>query len=413
MDSFRSLDIPAIIIALGIRGEDTGRETVARCPNSGAHSRGDERPSWRIVTDTDDPRYGQHNCFPCGFSGGILSLVAYLRDVSLPGAATWLGIERGGSPDIDEGPDTEWIPWIATDTGSVRESSLDTPELSLPTGTVPIVTRDSWPKWARVYWRLKVGTHPDTAHSWGCAWGHSGRLRNRIVFPARTGGQVISYSARVVDFRPVLREMFPTREFPPEVHEKAPIDERVAELDAWRACLRDSDPCPVIDAAQNWLQHIGNRPPGIRYLTPRERDHASKDWLRAEPGAATRRALFGWDTCFHGDSSAVTLVEGAIKAVRLAAAGWPNPVAMFGVGLTPERAALLRGVETVYYPGDPDAAGRLVFLGKSDRDWKGLCLRNDVESRLTAVIPIKLPDGRPVDRISVKGLSQLWNRHSP
>ena len=143
-----ALDIGAILRALGIESEDTGREALARCPNFHAHQRGDERPSWRIVTEPGDPAFATHHCHPCGFSGGILLLVSHLRGISWGEAAAWLGAPghngEPGAGDVPEG--AEWIDWSDACQGTViKTSGLDVPELEIPEGSVPIVLDRDWP----------------------------------------------------------------------------------------------------------------------------------------------------------------------------------------------------------------------------------------------------------------------------
>lgn len=302
-------------------------------------------------------------------------------------AAEWLGLERvGPAGDAPEG--SEWVSWATTQgSGSAMSSIADDSELMLPEGTRSILSPRDWPASAALYWRLKVGIPANRAPDYGAAWGVSGRLRGRIVFPARTGGRLLSYSARLVDFRGVLRDTWPRISWPDDG----------AQPDAWKPLLKGV-PEKVRRIVTSWLNGLKDWPRGIRYLTPRERDHSTKDWLRAERGAATRRALYGWDMVFPPEDPVVTLVEGAIKAVRLTEAEWPNPVAIFGVGLTPARQALLRGCSRIYYPGDPDQAGERL----------GEMLHDTVGGRMTEVIPIRLQ--RPIDRIPVKALVKMRER---
>lgn len=86
---------------------------------------------------------------------------------------------------------------------------------------------------------------------------------------------------------------------------------------------------------------------GGRYETGRVRD-----------GARPRRALWGEEG--WRDRAAVTVAEGIFSALALERAGAPNPCALLGSELTPEKARVLRGCGLVLVATDPDAAGEKV-----------------------------------------------------
>jgi hypothetical protein len=103
-----------------------------------------------------------------------------------------------------------------------------------------------------------------------------------------------------------------------------------------------------------------------------------------------------WDRIFPVDPTHVTLVEGGIKAIRAATAGWASPVAITGAsGLTPARRALLQTANRIDVIADPDPAGR-AFAER---------VRSECGSRLTEV---EIHDfGAPVDKIPIRRLAEL------
>lgn len=70
-----SKELENLLSAHGIhRIQRRGDNLFASCPNSMAHSRGDQRPSWGI--STNEPH--KHGCFGCGFKGTLRSLLIFL-----------------------------------------------------------------------------------------------------------------------------------------------------------------------------------------------------------------------------------------------------------------------------------------------------------------------------------------------
>lgn len=78
---------------------ERGSEVIAHCPGHLERTgREDSNPSWSFNSES-----GMHNCFSCGFKGGLLYLVAYRKGLfredgnpDWPAARDWLG-----SRDVD------------------------------------------------------------------------------------------------------------------------------------------------------------------------------------------------------------------------------------------------------------------------------------------------------------------------
>lgn len=379
------IDVITILRDLGIDGELVGHEIVAECPNAAAHSGGrDAHPSWRIVVDPGHERYGAHFCHPCGFGGGLNGLVRHIRSCSRDDAARIIGELPSGDGFV--------VPIHLPRTAESRPVSRGMSELP---GTCLPLEHPRVPEWARHYWVLKTGTPVRVASGFDARYGATGRLSRRIVFPARTSGLLLGYSARVVDFRPMMRRL--PGDWPEDRPSRDPGEDRRRwdeERAGWIRAIGDR---PDLFAARSWLESQDRRP-GIRYLTPRL--HPGPRGQPPETGADTTRALFFWDLVWPPDGPDVTIVEGAIKAVRLYHAGWPNPVGIPGAsGLNAARIALLSTARRVWYPGDPDQAG--TRLGQE--------LTDSIAGRFTDVVPVTLR--RPVDELSVGALRRIYEKN--
>lgn len=74
----------ATVDALGIEGELSGDEFVARCPMHLARTGKEDRsPSWSINTSS-----GLFLCFSCGYSGSVVRLIADMKNVPVSDART-------------------------------------------------------------------------------------------------------------------------------------------------------------------------------------------------------------------------------------------------------------------------------------------------------------------------------------
>ena len=77
---------------------------------------------------------------------------------------------------------------------------------------------------------------------------------------------------------------------------------------------------------------------------------------RSNEGAQPKRALFG-EPYFNYALGIVVVAEGIPSALALERVGAPNPCAMLGSVLTPERARLISRFHTIIIATDPDKAG--------------------------------------------------------
>jgi hypothetical protein len=308
------LDVSAVLTRLGIVTEPKGRQSIGCCPN---RDHDDASPSWAIVTDPDDRKYGLHACWSCGFRGSIYSLAAYIWGVPFHVAKERL------AGDVT----------VADAATLIMPGVEPQKHFSVSDVTIPARVED-WPPLYAAY-LVTRGLSPGHAVRYGVGYCSVGRLRHRIVWVVTTHGVPTSYSARYTDFRPWLRRgaralgIVPPSQDPP--------------LMWWRQVASRLGGA-VAAAAGQWLEETRVFSP-VRYLTG-----------AAAEGAATRDAVYGIDTIFPV-GGVITVVEGALKADVAAAAGMPNPVAILGKEWTPARVEVLAEASCVYVATDPDIAG--------------------------------------------------------
>lgn len=195
--SLERVDIERLLHRLGIEAKKKAKEWEALCPNP-EHK--DRSPSWRIRDDPGATRHGYHHCWPCGFGGGLLSLVQKVK-----------GIDDG---DLARAWILEQVPVEQKVVTSV-EVKVKPPALRfrLPDEVV-VAPLAKWPGPARTY-VLGRGITERQVERWGIGYAVDGRLRGRVIFVLRDRhGRPTSYTARtfVSD---------PKRFLEPEEHEKA------------------------------------------------------------------------------------------------------------------------------------------------------------------------------------------------
>lgn len=189
----RGVDVVRLLARLGIETRRQGSELWARCP---AHA--DRTPSWSINVET-----GAHNCFSCGWGGGVPTLV----------------IRALGADSLAWTPDDVWS-WLGAQ-GLLEDSP---PELSvemvLASGRpsrgldLPREVRsgplDEWPTPARRY-VVRRGIASWQVTRWRLGYAVDGRLAGRLILPVRDGrGRLRTYSARTYLDDPV-RYLMPRR----------------------------------------------------------------------------------------------------------------------------------------------------------------------------------------------------------
>jgi DNA primase len=174
-----NVDIGKVLARLNIQAKRQGREWVAVCPN---REHDDRSPSWRIRDEPDSTRHGYHHCWPCGFKGGILSLVQHVLQLEeLSDARAWL-------------EESSMVEQKAVEEVEVK---IAPPRLRfrLPP-EVTVEPFESWPGPARDYF-LSRKLEPWQAERWGIGYAVTGRLRGRLVIVSRNvKGHPMRYTAR-------------------------------------------------------------------------------------------------------------------------------------------------------------------------------------------------------------------------
>lgn len=175
------VDIPSVLLRLGIQAKRTGREWTALCPNP---EHDDKRPGWRIRDQAGSEKHGMHHCWSCGFGGSVDDLVMKVLKLSWAEAHDWLGgnavaVERpvAATVELKQGP------WDRS--------------FHLPEG-VEFGPLASWPKTIRTYAERR-GIRPWQVERWGIGFAVAGRLMGRIVFVKRNAaGEPIGFTARTL-----------------------------------------------------------------------------------------------------------------------------------------------------------------------------------------------------------------------
>lgn len=179
---------------LGIQAKRSGKEWYAKCPNQNHQ---DKSPSWRIRDEPGSAKHGFHNCYPCGYSGSLVGLVADLLGVHKGQAREWLG---GEQVELGE-------PSYPSARVTVVSGKKD---FEIPPG-VTFKDFDLWVTPAREYVQ-KRGILREQVERWGIGYAVDGELGGRIVFPYRDAlGVPKGYTARTyLDVKPRYKEPHPT-----------------------------------------------------------------------------------------------------------------------------------------------------------------------------------------------------------
>lgn len=209
--------------ALGIEARRKGVQWWAKCPNP---NHVDRDPSWRIRDEPGTKRDGFHACPPCGFTGGLISLITHMRGCTpheagklLTDIENGLGIARKDPPASVE---------IVT-----KRSKFELP------AEVRVAPIGMWPRMAAEY-ALGRGITPEQVHKWGIGYADEGRLRHRVVLVTRDEhGVPWNYTARTyVDHV--------KRYFEPEHWEKADRNVMFGEQD-WHSKRFDCPAAVVVE----------------------------------------------------------------------------------------------------------------------------------------------------------------------
>ena len=175
-----SPNIARALERLGIPARRSGKEWVARCPDPDHE---DRNPSWRIRDEPGTDRHGLHNCWSCGYSGSLTTLVVEVLGVDARGAREWLF--DGTAPARDAAPPPP----------SVRVEVARARGFRFPVG-VEFAPIDEWPAPARRYVERR-GIPRWQVERWGLGFAVEGRLAGRVVVPYfSAAGRPGGYTAR-------------------------------------------------------------------------------------------------------------------------------------------------------------------------------------------------------------------------
>lgn len=168
---------------LDIKYYDKNNVLWATCPNP---EHNDRTPSWRMFADRDDPKFGQHRCYGCGWGGWPVHLVETVLGCSREEAREWLR-------DISENPPVPFA--VKVEFGKPQSKFV------LPRGvhTLPL---NQWPARPLEYARER-GIQDWQLERWKVAFADGvfdevkNPLAGRIVFPVyNSNGVLIGYTGR-------------------------------------------------------------------------------------------------------------------------------------------------------------------------------------------------------------------------
>lgn len=192
-----NVDVPRLLLALGIDAKRKGRNLTALCP---FHV--DTKPSWDIRDQQGHERHARHHCFACKAGGTAASLVKELLDLEdYAQAYDWLS-DNGITTDPDLPVDVD----VEERNGSM-EADRST---HVPSGVV-VAPLSRWVSRARAYAQSR-GVTAEQVDRWGIGYAIDGRCRGRIWIPIRDEeGVLLSYTARSYDGSDI-RYLTPKRE---------------------------------------------------------------------------------------------------------------------------------------------------------------------------------------------------------
>ncbi len=173
-----SLDVAAVVAALGIEGKVRARRFWALCPYHEDHD-----PSWMVRTA--GPRAGQHHCYVCKEGGTLVDLVQHVRGyVTREMALEWLETASVEAPP-------EPLP---------SEVRMVVPALRRRAFRVPaeVIFRPlaEWVTPPRQYLERR-GVPAGQVARWGIGYAVDGRLGGRVVLVVRdTHGRPANYMGR-------------------------------------------------------------------------------------------------------------------------------------------------------------------------------------------------------------------------
>jgi DNA primase len=183
-----------VLNRLHIAFRKQGPELFAKCMNP-AHD--DSSPSWRI-RDDGGPKTGQFNCFACGFTGDLYTLVQTVNQCTFPEAKAFLaGDAEATLREVDE----------------VQVKVRGRLKFSFPDGVEPVKPLNQWDSSARRY-AEKRHLFAEQIAMWGITYALKGRLGGRLIVPYQNlRGDLLGYTARTYyDVKPRYIEPEPSRD---------------------------------------------------------------------------------------------------------------------------------------------------------------------------------------------------------
>lgn len=177
-----NVDVPRLLLALGIDAKRKGRNWTALCP---FHV--DTKPSWDMRDQQGHERHARHHCFACKAGGTAASLVKDLLNLEDYAAAhEWLS-DNGITTDPDTPVDVD----VETRLGGFDPDR----STRVPLGVV-FAPLSRWVSSARAY-AVKRGITDAQVDKWGLGYAIDGRCVGRIFVPIRDEeGVLLSYTAR-------------------------------------------------------------------------------------------------------------------------------------------------------------------------------------------------------------------------
>jgi hypothetical protein len=176
-----AVDIPRLLAELGIEARHERTAWTAHCP-SGRHP--DRKPSWEIIDLPGEEKHGLHTCRSCQWGGTALELVRMKLGLAGFGEAVrWIQEHALGTPRT-----------LERVTVSVRK--VDSRPFRLPP-EVMVLPVQQWAPTPLDYLLRDRNVGVWQIERWGVGYAVDGKLRGRIVFPARNHeGRLLNYTGR-------------------------------------------------------------------------------------------------------------------------------------------------------------------------------------------------------------------------
>lgn len=178
------VDVVTLLRQLDIKTFEKNGVMWAKCPSP---DHNDRTPSWRMISDPDHDKFGQHRCYGCGFGGWPVHLVEAVLGCSREEAREWLR-------DVSENPPVPFA--VKVEFGVVRS------RFAFPRGVHTLPLKE-WPQAAYDYAVNTRGIAEWQIERWKVAFADGvydkdkNPLAGRIVFPVHNGkGVLIGYTGR-------------------------------------------------------------------------------------------------------------------------------------------------------------------------------------------------------------------------